>query len=84
MSAGWFYVALPKDHPVQELPRGQWGFVPIHAKVGDTKWKTSLMPLGDKKNKKEKSGLFIALPAKVRKREEVGLGDEINISFSLL
>lgn len=84
MPGGWYFVSLPKDHPALLLPRGKWGFVPITAKVGNTEWKSSLMPLGDKKNKKEKSGLFIALPEKVRKKEGIELDDRVLVSFSLL
>jgi hypothetical protein len=48
-------------------------FIPITATLGTTTWKTSLLP--------GKGIYFIALKAGVRKKEKVGHGDKVTISF---
>ncbi len=75
MPGGWFYLTVP-----QELSRSlshlakHFGFVAITARVGQTVWDTSLVPMG--------SGVHgIPLPAKVRTQEKLSLGDEVEISF---
>ncbi|MGJ3238181.1 MAG: DUF1905 domain-containing protein [Anaerolineae bacterium] len=52
------------------------GLVAIIATMGGTSWDASLLPKGD-------GTLFIALPARVRKREQIQLGDSIIMSFVL-
>ena len=74
---GWHYVAVP-DELVTPLKlqdyANQFGYIAITAKTGTSSWDTSIMPLG--------GGIsFIALPAKVRKKEKLILGDEVEVSF---
>jgi len=72
---GWYYVLVPIEmsNPFKYLAI-HFGFIAINAKVGKTTWQTSLLPKGDKT-------YFIALPAKVRTKEKLTLGSEIEISF---
>ncbi len=72
---GWYYVAVPEELSVPlEYLAVHFGFVAILAKVGKTAWQTSLLPKGDRT-------YFIALPAKVRSKENLTLGAEIEVSF---
>ena len=75
MPGGWYYVPVPLElsKPLEYLANN-YGFIAINATVGNSSWPTSLLPKGDKTH-------FIALPAKVREREKLVLGAEIEISF---
>ncbi len=52
------------------------GLVAITATLGSSIWDTSLMPMGDGTH-------FIPLNSKVRKKENVEVGDHIGLSFIL-
>ncbi len=71
---GWHLVKVPVklSKPLEIL--ADRGLVAVHATVGSSTWKTSLLPYGDGTH-------FIALPAKVRKKESVSFGDKISVSF---
>jgi len=73
----WLYVPVPAElsTPLKYLATN-FGFIAITAKVGNSSWQTSLMPKGDGTH-------FIALPAKVRSKEKLSLGAEIEISFEI-
>ena len=73
---GWVYIRIPTKITKGLLHRAQRGLIPIRASVGDTSWDTSLMPMGDGTH-------FIALNAKVRKKENIEVGKTIDISFQL-
>ncbi len=74
---GWHYVPVPAElcDPLK-LRAISFGFIAITAKVGNTSWQTSLLPMGD-------GTYFIALPAKVRSKEKLSFGLEIEVSFEL-
>ncbi len=73
---GWHYVAVPSyaSKPLEHL--ADRGLIAITAKIGNSSWPTSLLPMGDGSH-------FIALPAKVRSKEKVMLGNIIEVSFEL-
>ena len=52
----------------------RFGFIAVTAIVGNTSWPTSFMPKGDETH-------IVALPTKVRSKEKITLGMEIEISF---
>ena len=71
---GWYYVSVPTElsKPIEYL--ADRGLIAITAKVGNSSWHTSLLPMGDGTH-------FIALPSKVRSKEKLSLGVEVEISF---
>jgi len=71
---GWHYVSVPTDlsKPLEHL--ADRGLIAVTATVGGSSWPTSLLPMGDGTH-------FIALPAKLRKKEKLSLGMAIEISF---
>jgi hypothetical protein len=71
---GWVYTRIPTEITKRLLHLADRGLIPINATVGKTSWKTSLLPMGDGTH-------FIALNAKVRKKETIELGNEITIYF---
>jgi len=72
----WVYVSVPKKYTKETKHPADRGLVAITVKLGKLTWNTSLMPMGD-------GTQFIPLPAKVRKSEDIGLGDRIKLSFTL-
>ena len=77
MDGGWHMVPVPMElcEPLKYLAI-HFGFISITAKVGNTSWPTSLLPKGDGTH-------FIALPAKVRAKEKLALGEAVEISFTI-
>ncbi len=73
---GWIYVRVPEHYTEMTRDRADRGLVAIVAETGGTSWKTSLMPMGDGTH-------FISLNAKVRKAENIEVGDHIRLSFRL-
>ena len=77
--SGWFYVELPGELEVwlRPLVRGRWpALVGVRCAVGGTAWDGSVMPI--------KGGpLFIALPARVRRREALDVGMSVTVGFTL-
>lgn len=71
---GWVYMRVPQTYEDLRIKKPKWGLVPIIATVGETQWKTSLLPMGD-------GTLFIALNKKVREKEDIKVGDMITVSF---
>ena len=72
----WVYVSVPMEYT--EMTRGlaNRGLVPITVKLDKSVWNTSLMPMGDCTH-------FIPLNAKVRKAENISVGDHVELSFTL-
>ena len=71
---GWHHVPVPTElsKPLEHL--SDRGLIAVTAKVGNSSWLTSLLPMGDGTH-------FIALPAKVRSKEKLSPGNEVKISF---
>ena len=71
---GWHYVSVPLglSKPLEFL--AERGLIAVTAKIGDSIWPTSLLPMGDGSH-------FIALPAKVRSKEKLSLGAQVEVSF---
>jgi len=71
---GWYYISVPTylSKPLEYL--ADRGLIAIIAKIGSSSWPTSLLPMGDGTH-------FIALPAKVRKKEKLSPGMAIEIFF---
>lgn len=75
IQGGWHYVLVPIElsKPLEYLANN-FGFIAVNAKVGSSSWETSLLPKGDGRH-------FIALPAKIRSKEKLSRGTEIEVSF---
>ncbi len=73
---GWYYVPVPTllSMPLEHL--ADRGLIAVTAKIGSSNWPTSLLPMGD-------GTYFLALPAKVRTKEKIMLGDTIDVSFEV-
>jgi hypothetical protein len=71
---GWHYVPVPPELSKPLEPLADRGLVAITARVGTQAWLTSLLPMGDGTH-------FIALPAKVRAKQKIGVGDVVSVTF---
>jgi hypothetical protein len=73
---GWHYVAAPAGLARSFKARADRGLVAVTAFVGKTGWPTSLLPKGD-------GTLFVALPERVRRLENVRAGGRVRVDFVL-
>jgi hypothetical protein len=73
---GWHFVRVPTRISDELVHRADRGLIAVRATVGDTTWDTSLLPIGD-------GSTFIALNARVRKRNALATGDSITVTFTL-
>lgn len=73
-AGGWHYVVAPQEYTDELKPLAVRGLVAVEATVGSSSWQTSLLPMGD-------GSQFLALPAKVRQKEQITIGDMIEVSF---
>lgn len=71
---GWHYVDVPDKLIPKEKSNLKWGLIPAQFCVGDTKWKSSLLPKGG-------GTYFVPLKVAVRKKEGIELGDKVKIKF---
>lgn len=73
---GWVYLPVEQTYADLGTPKPRWGLVPATITIGSTTWTKSLLPYGD-------GSLFIALNAKVRKAEGIGVGDTLTATFTV-
>lgn len=77
--AGWHYVELNEEmsSDFRSIVKEKWpALLGAEFTLGTTTWKSSIMPIKD-------GPLFIALPAKVRKAENIVEGQEVAIEFTI-
>lgn len=72
-NAAWHYIRVPREIS-QMLFGTEKGMFPIIATVGQSSWKTSLLPMGDGSH-------FIALKRSIREAEKIALGQKIHVTF---
>lgn len=73
---GWVYLPIKQTYVDLGIKKPKWGLVPVTITIGKTTWKKSLLPTGD-------GTLFIALSEKIRKAENIKVGDKVVANFSL-
>lgn len=80
--AAWHFVSLPEDKSEEikffsdnmSVKKRGWGAVKVIAKIGKTKWSTSIFP--------QKSGAYILpIKADVRKKENILLEHEVEVTL---
>ncbi|GHU99841.1 hypothetical protein FACS1894211_05960 [Clostridia bacterium] len=73
---GWHFVRVPDalSEPFKRLE--DRGLIAVTAFVGSSAWNTSQLPMGDGSH-------FIALPATVRSKEKIHLGDTVKVMFRI-
>jgi hypothetical protein len=74
--APWYFVTVPEDQSldlkaISGFVTYGWGVIPVHVRIGDTEWTTSLIP---------KDGRFLVpIRASVRAAEYLELDDEVTV-----
>jgi hypothetical protein len=78
--APWFFVTVPAKHSraikaISSMVTYGWGVIPVHVRIGNTKYTTSLFP-------KDRRYL-VPIKASVRKAEELDKGDKVTIQLEI-
>jgi len=78
----WYFVTVPEEQSDEiraqafGSPRG-FGSVKVEARIHDVSWRTSVFPLNS-------GGYILPIKAEVRRKAEIGAGDEVTVSLELL
>jgi hypothetical protein len=78
--APWYFVTIPAKQcrdlrAISEFVTYGWGMIPVHVRIGKSKWKTSLFP---------KDGRYIVpIKASVRKAEKLEEGDQVTVRLDV-
>ena len=75
----YYFVTVPEDesqalHDVAHVSYG-WGMIPVTARIGRTRWTTSLWP--------KDGGYVVPVKTDVRRREKLELGDTVRIRLTI-
>jgi hypothetical protein len=74
--APWFFVTVPEEQSrdlkaISGLVTYGWGVIPVHVRIGETEFRTSLFP---------KDGRYLVpIKASVREAEKLGEGDSVTL-----
>jgi hypothetical protein len=76
--APWFFVTVPAKqsrdlNAISRLVTYGWGMIPVTARIGKTKWETSLFPKDD--------CYIVPIKAVVRKAEKLEKGDTVTVKL---
>jgi hypothetical protein len=74
--APFHFVTVPEDESAAlqaaaSLVTYGWGMIPVAARIGSTRWTTSLFP--------KDGGYAVPLKDQVRKAERIDVGDEVTV-----
>ncbi len=78
--APYYFVTVPEPHShnikvISELVTYGWGVIPVEAQIGNTVWKTSLIP---------KDGAYLVpIKVMVQKAEDLKEGDTVTIRLEV-
>jgi hypothetical protein len=75
-----YFVAVPEEQSrdlkaIQSLVTYGWGVIPVQVQIGDTSFKTSLFPKGDR--------FLVPIKLVVRKAEQLEEGDSVTIRLEV-
>lgn len=77
---GWYYIELAEDvsKDLRPILKGVWpALLKAEFTLNQTTWESSIMPIKD-------GPLFIALPSKIRKAEDIDVDQIIKVDVELL
>ena len=78
----WYFVTVPEEQSAEikahafGSPRG-FGSVRVKARIGNVQWQTSVFPLNS-------GGYLLPVKAEIRRKAELGTGDEVTVELELL
>jgi len=76
---GWYYVELDEQlsADLRPLVKERWpALLKASFKINSTEWSSSIMPIKD-------GLLFVALPAKIRKKEKIDEGQKVTVNCKI-
>lgn len=78
--APWYFVSVPAKQSddlsvIVEIVTYGWGMIPVHVRIGNTEWKTSLFPKDDR--------YIVPIKASVREAENLEEGDEVTLRLEV-
>jgi hypothetical protein len=78
--APYHFVTVPEDDSaeLQELAAAVtygWGMIPVSARIGETRWTTSLFP--------KDGGYVVPLKDLVRTAERIDVGDQVTLHLTI-
>ncbi len=78
--APWYFVSVPETQSmdlktISGFVTYGWGVIPVHVRIGDTEWETSLFPKEDR--------YLVPIRASVRKAERLDLDDEVTVRLEV-
>ena len=81
-SASWHFITVPEAMASEIRAesfarRGGFGSVRVEATIGDVTWRTSVFP-------QKNGGYILPVKADVRRRAEIGAGDEVELFLEIL
>jgi hypothetical protein len=78
----WYFITVPEEQSAEikahafGSPRG-FGSVRVEARIGDVAWRTSVFPLNS-------GGYLLPVKKDVRRKANIGAGDEVTVGLELL
>jgi len=78
----WYFVTVPEEQSAEIKAHafgspGGFGSVRVSATIADVAWQTSVFPLN-------RGGYVLPVKADVRRRANIGVGDEVTVGLELL
>lgn len=78
--APWYFITVPPKQAdaLKAISSGVtygWSMIPVYAKIGQTRWQTSLFPKDD--------SYVVPIKAKVRKAENLEEGDSVTVQLEV-
>lgn len=78
----WYFITVPEEEANEIRAhafgnRRGFGSVKVEAKIGPVTWHTSVFPLNS-------GGYLLPLKAEVRRKANIGAGDEVTVELELL
>jgi len=78
--APWYFIAVPAEQSsdlkaISSLVTYGWGVIPVHVRIGRTRFTTSLFPKDDR--------YLVPIKASVRKAEGLEEGDSVAVSLEI-
>ena len=78
--APWFFVTVPAEQSeelnvISGLVTYGWGMIPVHVRIGETEYETSLWP--------KDGGYIVPIKVSVRKAENLDAGDSVTVRLEV-
>jgi hypothetical protein len=79
--APFYFVTVPESQSldlkaISGMVTYGWGVIPVMVRIGDTEWKTSLIP--------KNGGYLVPIRADVRNAENLDAGDEVALRLEVV